>query len=133
MADTVGVSGSNNSAHGRGAGLLVRACEWTVARYAGDDGAHVLTGDEPGGACRGGSPSLTASTIISRRRTWRRAIAVALVIVAAILLATVMLGNHWAQDARDRALRALPVGPVPAVDAGGCLLAHEQAEVVGSW
>ena len=56
-----------------------------------------------------------------------------LVIVAAILLATVMLGNHWAQDARDRALRSLPVGPVPAVDAGGCLLASEQDQISRGW
>ena len=56
-----------------------------------------------------------------------------LVLLALALLAVVMIGNHWAQEARDRALRSLPVGPVPAVDAGGCLLAHEQAEVVGGW
>lgn len=132
MADTIGVRSSRNGADRRGAGLLQRACQWTIATCDGDDRAHVLAGDGSH-SNRGGDPSLTASTIISRRRTWRRAVAIALVIVAAILLATVMLGNHWAQDARDRALQSVPRGTMPAIDAGGCLLASEQAEIVQRW
>lgn len=48
-----------------------------------------------------------------------------LVLLALALLAVVMIGNHWAQEARDRALQSVPRGTMPAIDAGGCLLAHE--------
>ena len=52
-----------------------------------------------------------------------------LVLIAAGLLAALMLGNHWAQEARDKALRAIPRGASPPIDAGGCLLASEQADL----